>query len=334
MFLQKTPAMILSLSLLAALQVSAQQEPVPEAAMSAERAVLASTLTEFTGLGNNALYNRIITPGKSLNTAKSDSDRTSEANALILGEIDQVISAFKSAGEAQKLDAVRAVLNSIDSKILRNKGVNIQFIQGEPSAAINRNFLMIEKAGNARVTAEELMKTITSYRRSARPSDHAYEYSQADNLTQATIHYTKGNDETWKPPQAPAPMETGKDYAIKKCRQIFGWRCATSVYRTDQALEGVDHVKYFYTGSYSLKTNPDNAEFKGDGRTRNQVEGSTNMLVVKESAGWILMYSVDSQWNDDKISFGSMIQDGAEKDFARFKERVGMDLGISADKIK
>ncbi|AGH96785.1 hypothetical protein [Pseudobdellovibrio exovorus] len=305
---------------------------------------LASTQMEIEALremliertvGNNELYNRVISPAKSLDKNQSESERTMQANENILNDVERVLTAFNSSSEADKLNAVLAAINQIDSNIIKNKGVNIQFTNGEPSAAVNRNFLMIYKsADKANLTAESLLNTLSSYRRSARPSDHAYEYSMVDNLQQSDIRYTRGNDDTWKPPQAPASIEIGTDMAIKKCRQILGWRCATALYSAGEVLSGEQNVKYFYTGSYNIKATGDHAEFAKDGRSKNQVAGSTGLVVIKESAEWILLFGTDSQWSHDKISFGSMIQDSAEKDFKRFKERIMMDLTIGASNIR
>lgn len=286
-------------------------------------------------VGNNELYNRVISPAKSLDKNQSESERTIQANENILRDVERVLTAFNSSSEADKLNAVLAAINQIDPNIVKNKGVNIQFTNGEPSAAVNRNFLMIYKsADKANLTAESLLNTLSSYRRSARPSDHAYEYSMVDNLQQSDIRYTRGNDDTWRPPQAPASIEIGTDIAIKKCRQILGWRCATALYSAGEVLTEEQNVKYFYTGSYNIKTNGDHAEFAKDGRSKNQVAGSTGLVVIKESAEWILLYGTDSQWSHDKISFGSMIQDSAEKDFKRFKERIMMDLTINDANIR
>lgn len=295
-----------------------------------EKAALSDLLTTFT-IGNNALYNRIISPGKSLNTGRSDADRTAELNAQLLTEMNAVIFTFKNSTEEEKVQKVNQVVAQIDREVVSNKGVHIQFIGGRPSAAINRTLVMIPKdTNNPALTVENVLNTVTSYRRSARPSDYAYEYSQADNLQQSTVRLTQGNDETWKPPLAPAGLEIGKDYAIKKCRQIFGWKCATALYHADRLLSGEDEVGLMYTGSYNLKDNADNSQFARDGRSKNQVEGSTGLVIVKESPNWIMVYAADAQWKNGGISFGGIIQGEAKKDFKRYKERLATDLRLNA----
>lgn len=300
----------------------------------AEVEALREMLIERT-LGNNPLYNRVISPARSLDKNQSDSERVLQANNLMLNNIQTVLSAFNNAAEADKAAAVQAALNQLDPEIIKNKGVNIQFIKGEPSAAISRNFVMIQKnQSNASLSAESLLNTLSSYRRSARPSDHAYEYSMVDNLQQSTIKYTRGDDNTWKPPQAPAPIAIDSEMAIKKCRQILGWRCATALYNAGEVLDGDQNTKYFYTGSYNIKDNPDHSDFAKDGRSKNQVAGSTGLVVIKESAEWILMYGMDSQFSNGNISFASQIQDAAEKDLKRFKERIMLDMAISENSIR
>jgi hypothetical protein len=47
-----------------------------------------------------------------------------------------------------------------------------------------------------------------------------------------------------------------------------------------------------------------------------------------------MIYGVDAQWNEDKISFAGLIQDEFQKDFSRIKERLMLDLKITAQDIK
>ena len=331
MFLQKSSSFVFSLALTTTLMLQAQEAMLPPT--SPEKTAITAALTELTGLGGNTFYIQALSPGISLSVTKTEAERKAETNAMIAEQMQAVISAFKSADESNKLAATRAAVESIDRDILR-KGVKIEFINGEPSNAISRSFMMIEKQpGSTLTTAEQTMKAITSYRRSARPSDHAYEYSMAENLQTSTITHTEGSDQTWRPPLAPPALSLREDKVIKKCRNILGWRCATALYRADEALEGADHIKFLFTSSYSLKNNRDNAQFSG-GKAKNQVDGSTGLLVVKESENWIMVFAIDSQLKEGRLSFTGAIQSGSEEDFARFKQRIAMDLQISADKIK
>ena len=290
-----------------------------------------STLT----LGNDGFYNKVISPAKSLNLNLNDAARTQEINTKVINEMDAIVSVFKKTSEDKKLEAVKSIVNQIDPDIIKNGGANIQVINGSPSNAFSRTLIMIEKkSGNINATAEQLLKTFSSYKRSAIPSTFIYEYSDARNLSQSSIKTTVGTDLSWKLPQAAPEISANQDLVLKKCRQIFGWKCVTSIYQTGQFLAGEDNIKYFYAGIYDLANNQDHSGFSQDRRSMNQITGSTALYIIKESAGWILLYGVDSQWNVGAISFATLIQDEFLKDAKRIKERISIDLKVSANDIR
>ena len=278
-------------------------------------------------LGNNGFYNKALSPAKSLDLNKSESDRTSEMNDKIAGEMDAVLTAFKAADENGKAVSVLEVTKQIEGHLTDTATARIQFIDGNPSAAIARTVILLERTGNEeRVNAKNVLDSLTSYKRAAKPRDYAYEYENPEDLTAGVVKSTEGSDSTWAKPDAPAEFEPNKDYVIKKCRQIFGWRCITTLYRASETTLANENIKYLFMGNYDLKNNRDNGAFGGDKRTTNQVAGSTALVVVKESAKWVLVFGVDAQWNRDRISFGSMIQEEYQKDFGRLTQRISQDL--------
>lgn len=297
-----------------------------------------AALTDFLStktLGNDGFYNKILSPSKSLNLNLSATDRTAEANSKIVNELDSVLLAFTNSTEDNKLAEVRKTVSQIDPDVIKKGGVNIQFTDGKPSAGFSRILIMIEKkSDNAEVSAERLMSAFSSYKRSALPATSFYEYSDSRNISQSSIKSTEGSDESWKLPQAAPEIAPNQDLVLKKCRQIFGWKCATSIYQTGQLLTNEESIRYLYAGIYDLKNNPDHPTFAGDKRSFNQITGSTALYVVKESANWILLYGVDSQWNEKSISFAGLIQEEFLKDSKRIKERISLDLKLSMQEIK
>lgn len=295
-------------------------------------------LTEFLSsmtLGNDGFYNKVLSPAKSLNLNLNSADRIQEVNVKIVNEMNAVISAFKATSEEKKLIAVQNVVKQIDPEVIKNNGANIQFINGSPSAAFYRTLIMIEKKpDNATASAEQLVSTLSSYKRSAVMGAQVYEYSDSRNISQSAIKISVGSDVSWKLPQAPPGISSKQDLVLKKCRQIFGWKCVTSIYKTGQLLEGADNIKYLYAGIYDLVNNPDHPDFVNDKRSFNQITGSTALYIMKESPNWILLYGVDSQWNTGSISFAGLIKEEFFKDAKRIRERISLDLKISPQDIK
>lgn len=286
-------------------------------------------------LSNNGFYNKILSPAKSLNLNLSEADRTLEINTKVAGEIDSVLTTFKNSKEENKLQAVRAQVSKFDPEVVSNNGAHIIFFNDGPSAAFSRVLMMVEKkVGNKAATAEGLLNSFSSYKRSAIPSTYVYEYSDATNISQSTIKNGVGSDQTWKLPMAAEAIKPNQDIVLKKCRQIFGWKCVTSLYRTAQIPTANDSIRIFYAGIYNLASNPDHPDFAGDKRSTNQITGSTAFYAVTESANWIILYGIDSQWNQGTIMFTPLISTEFLKDSQRIRERLSLDLKVSISEIK
>ena len=302
--------------------------------LGGSRAELMNFLNAMT-LSNNGLYNKIISPAKSLNLNLSESDRTLEINNKVAGEIDSVLTIFKYSKEENKLQAVRAQVSKFDSEVVSNDGAHIIFFNDGPSAAVSRVLMMVEKKpGNATATADALLKSFSSYKRSAIPSTYIYEYSDATNISQSTIKSGVGSNASWKLPLAAEAIKPNQDLVLKKCRQIFGWKCVTSLYRTSQILQGNDSIKLLYAGIYNLVSNPDHPDFSGDKRSTNQITGSTAFYAVQESSNWVILYGIDSQWNQGAIQFAPLISEEFLNDSRRIKERLSLDLKVPLSDIK
>lgn len=298
------------------------------------KVALTEFLTTMT-LGTDGFYNKVLSPAKSLNLNLSSADRILEINTKVINEMNAVVSIFKDTSEDKKLEAVQRVVNQIDPEISKNNGANIQFINGSPSAAFSRTLIMIEKrSGNAAVSAEQLVNSLSSYKRSALQGALVYEYSDSRNISQSSIKTSVGSDVSWKLPLAAPAIGPNLDLVLKKCRQIFGWKCVTSIYKTGQLLEGAANIKYLYAGIYDLVNNSDHPDFVNDKRSFNQITGSTALYIIKESTNWILLYGVDSQWNAGSISFSGLIKEEFLKDAKRIRERISLDLKLSSQDIK
>ena len=224
------------------------------------------------------------------------------------------------------MEELSKLINSIDRDMADTADADITFVDGAPSSAVARTVLLLNRK-SPEMNSAKVLDVLTSYRRSPKPSDMVWEYESAQNLTQGTPKQIEASETSWLMPNASAAIKAGEDFAVKKCRQIMGWRCATSLY----SVGSIDaKSNYFFMGSYDLKNNPDNAEFK-DGRAKNQVAGSTAMFVVKQSEKWILIYGVDSSMSTNKLSFTPLIEEALQKDFAMLQTRLKADLGL--DKI-
>lgn len=299
-----------------------------------EPANIAQVLAAIT-LGNDGFYNRVISPGKSLNINQSESARVEESNKIISEEINKVVATFESSPEELKVAYVKAIVSSIDPKIISNGGASMQFFGIAPSGAYSRFFVMIPKnSKNLKITQKQLLASFSSYKRSAIPGLSVYEYSEAKNISQSRILTREGSAESWKLPQAAAQIAKNQDLVLKKCRQIFGWKCVTSMYRTGELQSAKTSMSYFYAGIYDLVNNPDHVMFERDARSKNQISGSTAVYVFAESSNWIMLYGIDSQWNTSNVSFASLIEQEYQKDFLRLKERISGDMKILMTDLK
>jgi hypothetical protein len=278
--------------------------------------------------GNDPYYSKVLSPAQSLELDKSKSDRIQSANDLLNTEMAAVITAFKGASEDKKVEAVNQAAAKFDGDLVKNGGAHIVFTDSNPSAAVARTMLMIPKKLKAGLNSAQIFNILTSYKHSAKPSDFLYEYADANNLTSGIVKNTTGSDETWKGDAAGQPFSLKQNFVLKKCRQLLGWRCVTSFYRADSFLKAADATNLLFIAIYDLQNNPDHPDFANDKRSNNQITGSSALYIVKESADWVMLYGVDSQWNNGKLSFQGAIQSEFKKDFDRFKERISYDLKV------
>lgn len=301
-----------------------EQLPEQDEAYSVNRQAVADILTQFT-LGNDAFYNKVLSPAKSLNEQRSDADRTAEANIKIQKNLAAIMDAFDGAPEDQKAAKVEETLKKLDPSFEKGQSGRIEFTDGKISAAFSRVGFVIEKEN---ATAQMVLDAFTSYKRSAKPNDHVFLYEDYQDISRGAVTTREGTDTTWFPPLSPPSMDIGSTVVVKKCRQILGWKCGTTLYHADQK----ENFKYVFMGNYDLSNNPDNPYFKGDGRTKNQIAGSTALFIMKESEKHILFAAADSTWNKKGLSFTSIIQGEYQKDLAKFKQRLMFDLGRNRKK--
>lgn len=297
-----------------------------------------TTIPEFLAaitLGNDGFYNRVVSPSKSLNLNQSASARTLESNNKISDEVGRVLETFERGPEEMKAAQVRATVSAIDPKIISSGGANMQFFGSSPSGAYSRVLILISKnSKNSKISQKQLLASFSSYKRSAILGLSVYEYSDARNISQSRILTREGSNQSWKPPQAASEIAKNQDLVLKKCRQIFGWKCVTSLYRTGDLRAEKSVTSYFYAGVYDLINNQDSPMFSRDARSTNQITGSTAFYVFSESNNWIMLYGIDSQWNTSSVSFASLIEQEYQKDFLRLKERISGDMQIPITDLK
>jgi hypothetical protein len=301
-------------------------------AASPEASQVSSVLKQRTN-GNDAFLNKLLSPAKSLDVSKNDSDRVQKINDQISNEVSVVVAAFNSAKSDSKITAVGEAINKIDPNVIKSGGAFISFIEKNPSSATARIVLLIPKK-TISVTAKNVFNVLTSYKRSAKPSDVVYEYASAENLTSGTMKTRIGSETSYLLPAAAGPLALSKNYVLKKCRQLLGWRCVTSFYRADQYLKAPSLFFNLFVSIVDLAANPDHSDFASDKRSVNQVTGSTGVYIVKEDVNWVLLYGNDSQWNDGPASFTNVIQKEFQKDFLRLKARIAADLKIQETDLK
>lgn len=294
-----------------------------------------SRLLNLRTLGVDAVYGKALSPSQSLETEKSRFERIESSNAAMLSEVEAVSKAFTKQGPPDVvLGNVYNAVDKYDDEVSGNGG-HILFLGANPSAAQSRNLFMIPKAKltMANPTAA-VVDVLTSYKRSAKTADFIYAYAQPFDLKAGKISSYEGTETSWKKPEAQAPFANAQDYVLKKCRKLLGWRCITSLYRTDSIQVGNDTTQVLFIAIYDLDANADHDEFAKDKRTKNQITGSTAIYIVKETADWVMIYGTDHQYNNDKTTFQDSIQNEFGKDVARFKERLSLDLGVSVKDIK
>ena len=283
-----------------------------------------SLLSQFT-LSNDDFYKRVISPAVSVEGMQNDLvNRTNLINTRMSDYLTSVAEAFDHTEEAQKMNAVLSLANSLDRNLNSSRSASITFTNSSPSAAFAKNIFIFERQN---ATAEEVLNSISSYKRSPKPDDYFYEYPNYEALTMGLPIEKKGNDTSWLKPAAMPAMGLGTTLALKKCRQIFGWRCTTTLFRANALNSTPNKSYYLFMGTYDLNRNPDNAEFARDGRSKNQIAGSTGMIIVKESQNYILLIGADSNWSKGGLMFPGLLADGYKKDFERMTKRIFFDLG-------
>ena len=278
-------------------------------------------LESFTA-GNDGFYNKVISPAKSPNINLSEAERTKQMNVRMADELSSVITAFDGADELKKGANALAAIKKINGNLNTEQSAHIEFIDGAPSAALSRTFLLLNKKN---LDAAKALDIFSSYKRSAKLGEYIYEYADATNLTSGKVKFTQGSDQTWIKPNAAGALPMAQNVAIKKCRQIFGWKCVTSLYHANHQTVTQPALRYVFMASYDLNNNPDHTDFVNDRRSFNQVAGSTALYLVRESANWILLVGIDAQWNQDSLSFTTLIQQEFQKDFKRLIQRFDLD---------
>ncbi len=284
--------------------------------------------------GDSAVFAKAISPALSLQTNLSETERIATVNNQITNEIQVVTSAIVAAKADQVPAAAHAAAAKFDVGLADSSG-HINFEGDDPSAAQTRNLFLIPKASiRSPHPAAEVINTLTSYKRSAKTNDFFFDYQEPLNLTVGQVTQRVGSETSWLKPEALKEFDIGKNYVLKKCRQLLGWRCITSLYRVDAVESRTGKSYILFIGLYDMDANPDNAFYANDKRTKNQITGSTAIYIVKETQNWIAIYGSDYQFNNAKNSFAGAIQKEYVNDQARLKQRLSADLGILSDLIK
>ncbi len=303
---------------------------------------LIATVLEKRTLGGDELSLRLVAPASSLE--QNENLKIVQTNSRIVREVTHVVNAWIAATDLDRVRAVRKAAQDLDPE-LRTEFGHIVFEGNSPSAFQTRTlFLIPKKKIKLMNPAQIVFDAVTSYKRSAKKDDFVYEYANAQNLTFGVITERLGSANSWLKPEAALPFTSGSDFALKKCRQILGWRCTTALYHAESYTSGsvvngagsesansTSFILFSYT--YDLIKNSDHSQFSRS-QAKNQVDGTTAVLLVKETDNWILVFGTDHRYRAEKQSFSGLVQREFGDDTERLKQRIATDLGISAAEIK
>lgn len=301
-------------------------------AQADEAGFVAQLLRQRT-LSENTTYSRTIAPAQSLN--ESEKLRAIDAvNGGIVQELSLIAHAWEQSNSADLVGKIRQAASEIDPALANNFG-NIVFEGKAPSAFQSRTLFVISKANlHVAQPLQVLRDSITSYKRSGKPNDFVFEYDDVLDLTQGKIHERVGSETSWLQPEAAPAMALGHDIAIKKCRQILGWRCATALYHTTEYGKNFEpKTQFLVSFTYDLTKNADHPRFSSS-QSKNQIDGTTSVLIVKESANWLLVYGTDHRYKIEKQSFTNIVQNEFREDTERLRQRIATDLGIPLTAIQ
>lgn len=272
-------------------------------------------------------YARIVAPALGLH--ESEKFRAIDSvNGRIVQELFLMGQAWDKGDNGDFVRKIRETAHDIDPALSAEFG-NIIFEGKAPSSLQTRTLFIISKANiHVQQPLQALRDAITSYKRSGKPDDFVFEYNDVLDLTKGDIHERVGSETSWLKPEAAPAMTFGNDLALKKCRQILGWRCTTALYHTTEyALNSTDKTQFLVSFTYDLTKNADHPKFSSS-QSKNQIDGTTSVLTIKESANWLLVYGTDHRYKIDKQSFTSIVQKEFREDTERLKERIAADLGI------
>ena len=301
-------------------------------AQANETEFIAQLLRQRT-LSEDVTYSRIIAPALGLN--ESERLRAIDSvNGQIVHELYLIGRAWDKNNAGDAVRKIREAAGEIDPALTSGFG-NIIFQGKSPSALQSRTLFVISKANIQAAQPLQLLRdATTSYKRSGKPDDFVFEYDNVLDLTQGEIHEQVGSETSWQKREAAPAMPYGKDIAIKKCRQILGWRCTTALYHaTEYGKNSSSETQFLVTFTYDLTKNADHPKFSPS-QSKNQIDGTTSVLVFKESANWLLVYGTDHRYKIDKQSFTSMVQKEFRADTERLRQRIANDLGIALTDIQ
>lgn len=289
---------------------------------------------EIQTMGHDSTYARIVLPGQSLQAGDKVS-KVQSVNRQVVAEVSLLLQAFTSTESKDVVGVVRAAARTIDADLATKTG-HIVFEGSAPMAMQARTLLFVPK-GKVKVAdpATVMSNSMSSYRRSAKKDDFVFEYENALNLQHGKITERRGSDTSWLKPEAAPAFIVGQDYALKKCRRILGWRCTTSIYHAEelQLTSEANKAHFLFSFTYDLENNPDHSKFSGS-QSKNQLNGTTGVTIIKESADWIMMFVTDHRYKEDKQSFSNIVQSEFQEDMERIKQRLATDLQIAVSEIK
>lgn len=243
---------------------------VAQVCWSQEIPVLTQILNQRT-LGADIFFGRALAPAQSLEIKKTKLERIKAANQSLLSELNLVSNAFAKSTGSTAVASVYSAVQTIDAEII-GVGGHIVFSGDAPSAAQTRTLVLLPKNKiHSADPVNAVMDVLTSYKHSAKMSDFLYEYSEPQNLTVGSIVSTEGTDTSWVFPEAAAPFAEDKNFVLKKCRKLLGWRCITSLYRSEAITVGDAKTRVLFISLYDLDNNTDHADFAGDKRSKNQI---------------------------------------------------------------
>ncbi len=255
-----------------------------------------------------------LTPAQSLSSELPNSNRKTEANARITDELEKMLNIVSAGSVPSGLSAIHSDFAKTDAML------NFEETDAG-SLMVSRDYILIRKNKISFANPENvLLGLVAEYKRSPKSDDTFYYYTGSLNLPAAQVTEASAGNATYA-------SQYQFPFALKKCRQIFGWRCNTTVYEAIR-LPDSSNALTLMVSLYDLSKNKDNPQFT-DGRRKNVAQGKTEAVVITGNNDWFVVYSMSLQFADSPVSFQSQIRKAYLEDHQAMKENFRSRLNLT-----